>query len=82
MNQTTIVLVIGLFSGGGMVAWAMSGAFTGKILTKSYGTEDGTRRYARYVFRTEEPAWFWALCATYATVGIAILVIVIRLLMR
>ena len=51
MHETTIVLVIGLFPGGGMLAWAMSGEFTGKIFTKNYGSEGSERRYARYVFR-------------------------------
>jgi hypothetical protein len=82
MNGTKIVLVLGIFSGLGMLAWAMSGLITGKILTKSYGSEGGERRYSRYVFRDEEPVWFWVLCATYGAVGMAVLAVVILLLMR
>ena len=80
--MTKAVLVLGVFSGIGMLAWALSGVITGKILIKSYGDENGERRYSRYVFKDEEPAWFWAHCAIYATVGIAVLTVVTRLLMR
>lgn len=82
MNETKVVLMLGFISGAGMLAWALSGVVTGKILTKSYGSDDGQRRYSRYVFRDEEPVWFWLLCTTYGTVGIGVLVVVTRLFMR
>ncbi len=82
VNETTFVLVLGIIAGIGMLAWAASGLLAGKILTKSYGSESGERRYSRYVFRNEEPVWFWTLCAIYGAVGVAVLAVATGLLMR
>jgi hypothetical protein len=82
MNATKLVLILGVVSGIGMLAWAASGVVMGKILTKSYGGDDGQRRYSRYVFRDQEPVWFWVLCTTYGMVGIGVLVAVTRLITR
>ncbi len=53
----------------------LSGVFTGKVLTKSYGTRDGERRYYRFVSRKEEPAWFWTLCTVYTSIGLGMLLV-------
>lgn len=82
MNETRVVLFLGLLSGMGMLGWALWGLITGRILTKSYRNEDGERRYSRCVFRSEEPVWFWVTCATYGIVGVAVLVFDVALLMR
>ncbi len=71
---------LGVILAIGMVAWGLSGVVTGKVLTKSYGTVDGERRYYRYVHRDEEPVWFWTLCCIYSGVGIAMLGLIYLLL--
>jgi hypothetical protein len=68
-------LVIGVILALGMVGWGLSGVFTGKVLTKAYGTVDGERRYYRFVSRQDEPVWFWTLCGVYTGIGICMLLV-------
>ena len=70
-----MILVTGFLLALGMVGWGLSGVFSGKVLTKSYGTVDGERRYYRFVSRRDEPVWFWTLCGVYTGVGIGMLLI-------
>ncbi|HUL42425.1 MAG TPA: hypothetical protein VLV32_11065 [Burkholderiales bacterium] len=76
MISSTFLLGLGILVAVGMVAWGMSGIILGKVITKSYGTVDGERRYYRFVRRDEEPIWFWILCSTYLGVGIAMMVLI------
>ncbi len=83
MHQTSLVLMLGLISGVGMLAWAVSGVVKGEIYTKgSGGNDDGQPTYAHLVCRNEEPLQFWVTCATYATVGLAVLAFVTVLFFR
>ena len=75
MNSSTALLWFGVIAALGMVAWGLAGAITGRVLTKSYGTVDGERRYYRFVRRDEEPVWFWTLCGVYTGAGIAMLAV-------
>ena len=77
MAEVELVLMLGVVSAIGMFGWGLSGVLTGRILDKSYGrAADGSRRFSRYVQRSEEPIWFWVLCGTYMTVGVVLLVAV------
>jgi hypothetical protein len=77
MTGSKFVLMLGVASAIGMFGWGLSGVLTGRILDKSYGrAADGSRRFSRYIKRSEEPVWFWVLCGTYMTLGIALLVAV------
>lgn len=83
MNETTLVLLLGLVAGVGMLAWAVFGAVTGRIYTEgSGGNDDDRRTYARLVCRNREPARFWLTCITYGTVGVAVLAVVTLMLFR
>lgn len=74
MTDSKFVLMLGVVSAVGMFGWGVSGVLTGRILDKSYGrAADGSRRFSRYVKRSEEPVWFWVLCGTYMILGIALL---------
>lgn len=80
MISSKVILWFGFFAALGMIGWGLSGVFTGRIVTKAYGTVDGKRIYYRFVRRDEEPAWFWVLCSIYMTVGIAMMVTICFLL--
>jgi len=67
------LLVLGLILALGMIGWGLSGVFSGRVLTKSYGIVDGKRRYYRLVSRQQEPLWFWTLCGVYAGIGMCML---------
>ena len=83
MAESKFVLMLGVVSAIGMFGWGLSGVLTGRILDKSYGrAEDGSRRFARYVVRSEEPVWFWVVCGTYMAVGAALLVAVVLIFLR
>jgi formate/nitrite transporter FocA (FNT family) len=80
MISSRLMLGFGFIAALGMVAWGLSGVFTGRVLTKSYGKVDGKRTFYRFVRREEEPVWFWILCGIYTTVGIAMLALIYFLL--
>lgn len=80
MSSTAIILALGIVMALLMMAWGLSGVFTGRVLTKSYGTVEGQRRYCRFVRRDEEPVWFWTLCCIYTGVGIAMMVVLLLIL--
>jgi len=80
MMASKVILVIGIILAIGMVAWGVSGIVLGKVITKSYETINGERRYFRLVRRDEEPVWFWILCSIYISVGLAVLVIIYLIL--
>lgn len=70
-----MILGLGLVAAIGMLAWGLSGALTGRIAVKSYGTVDGRRVYYRVVRRDEEPLWFWTISSVYTGVGIVLIVV-------
>ena len=78
--SSKFILELGALLAIGMMVWGISGMFLGKVLTKSYGSVDGERRYYRFVRRDEEPVWFWILCGTYTGVGVAMLTLIVILL--
>lgn len=82
MTDTKLVLMLGIVSGIGMLAWAVSGVITDRIHSKDYGIKHGQRTYARCLHRSEEPVCFWVTCATCATVGFAVLTVLTTLLVR
>ena len=75
MISSNAIAGLGVVLALGMIGWGLSGVFTGKVLTKSYGTVDGERRYYRFVRRDDEPVWFWALCGVYMTIGAGMLLV-------
>ena len=75
MISSNAIVIVGFVLAAGMVVWGLAGVFTGKVLTKSYGTVDGEGRYYRFVSRQEEPVWFWTLCGVYTAIGIGMLLV-------
>jgi hypothetical protein len=82
MNSSKAILWFGFAAALGMIGWGLSGVFTGRVMTKSYGTVDGERTYYRFVRRDEEPVWFWTLCSIYTGVGIGMLVVLFMVMPR
>jgi hypothetical protein len=80
MVSSKAVLELGMILAIGMVALGLSGVFTGKVLTKSYGSVEGKRTFYRFVRRDEEPVWFWTLCGIYSCIGIAMMALIYFLL--
>ena len=73
MNSSYATLGMGFIAALGMIRWGLMGVFTGRVLTKSYGTVEGTRTFYRFVSRVAEPVWFWTLRGVYTSVGVGIL---------
>ena len=76
MISSEALLVIGMFAATSVLGWGLSGVFTGKILTKAYGAVNGRRVYSRFVYRDQEPVWFWTLCGTYTSIGIMMMAVI------
>ncbi len=82
MTSSNMIVGLGVVLALGMIGWGLSGAFTGRVLTKSYGTVEGERRYYRFVRRDEEPVWFWTLCGVYTSIGIGMLLVLYVFMQR
>ncbi len=75
--------VLGVICGLGMLAWAGHGVATCQIHAKDGGRRND-RQFKRHylIVRAEQPVQFWLTCATYAAVGVVVLLFATLLIVR